>query len=160
MLALAEGKDALVVMPTGYGKSLVYQTVAVELPGPTVVVSPLIALQQDQVAGLAEAPDAPEGVAVNSTLDAGETETAWRSVREGETELLFLSPEQLAKESVIRRLIDVAPSLFVVDEAHCVSDWGHDFRPDYLRLGDVVARLGRPPIAALTATASPPVREE
>jgi ATP-dependent DNA helicase RecQ len=160
MTAVAAGRDALVVMPTGYGKSLVYQTVAVDLPGPTVVVSPLIALQHDQVASLADAPDAAPGVAVNSTLTAGEAREAWRSVREGETEFLFLSPEQLAKESVVERLRAVEPSLVVVDEAHCVSDWGHDFRPDYLRLGDVAPRLGRPPVLALTATAAPPVRDE
>lgn len=160
MTAVARGRDALVVMPTGYGKSLVYQTVAVHLSGPTVVVSPLIALQHDQVAGLADAPDGSSGVAVNSTLSAGAARKAWRSVREGEAEFLFLSPEQLAKESVVERLCALAPSLLVVDEAHCVSDWGHDFRPDYLRLGDVVPRLGRPPVLALTATAAPPVREE
>jgi len=159
MEQVLRGRDTLVVMPTGAGKSAVYQVPAVLLPGPAVVVSPLIALQRDQVEGLSGS-DAPEAVAVNSGQAAGETAEAWRAVHEGDAEYLLLSPEQLAKDEVVERLARTGPSLFVVDEAQCVSSWGHDFRPDYLRLGHAVERLGHPTVLALTATASPPVREE
>ncbi|URM89129.1 ATP-dependent DNA helicase [Streptomyces sp. MRC013] len=159
MEAVAAGRDTLAVMPTGAGKSAVYQVAALLLPGPTVVVSPLIALQRDQIAGLL-ARDAPDAVAVNSSQSAGETEAAWEAVRHGDAEYLFLSPEQLTKDEVVERLARAAPSLFVVDEAQCVAAWGHDFRPDYLRLAQAVRRVGRPPVLALTATAAPPVREE
>jgi ATP-dependent DNA helicase RecQ len=160
MEAVMRGRDTLAVMPTGAGKSAVYQVPGLLLPGPTVVVSPLIALQRDQIAGLLGHADAPDAVAVNSAQAAGETEAAWDAVRHGEAEFLFLSPEQLAKDEVVERLAQAAPSLFVVDEAQCVAAWGHDFRPDYLRLAQAVRRVGRPPVLALTATAAPPVREE
>ncbi|MGW0550397.1 RecQ family ATP-dependent DNA helicase [Streptomyces altiplanensis] len=159
MEAVAAGRDTLVVMPTGAGKSAVYQVATLSLPGPAVVVSPLIALQRDQIAGLLRH-SAPEAVAVNSAQAAGETTAAWEAVRGGDAEYLFLSPEQLAKDDVVERLAQAGPALFVVDEAQCVSAWGHDFRPDYLRLAQVVRRVGRPTVLALTATAAPPVREE
>ncbi|MEV6959594.1 ATP-dependent DNA helicase RecQ [Streptomyces sp. NPDC051207] len=159
MTEVVAGRDTLVVMPTGAGKSAVYQVPALLLDGPTVVVSPLLSLQRDQIAGLLEH-RAPQAVAVNSAQSAGQTEAAWQAVRAGDAEYLFLSPEQLAKEEVLERLARVAPALFVVDEAQCVSAWGHDFRPDYLRLADAARRLGRPPLLALTATAAPPVRQE
>ncbi|MFF3504613.1 RecQ family ATP-dependent DNA helicase [Streptomyces sp. NPDC003247] len=154
------GEDALVVMPTGAGKSAVYQVPAVLLPGPVVVVSPLLALQRDQIAGLPDGDRAPGAVAVNSDLGAAGTEAAWEAVRRGDARLLYLSPEQLAKEEVVERLAEARPALFVVDEAQCVSSWGHDFRPDYLRLAQAVRRVGGPPVLALTATAAPPVRKE
>jgi ATP-dependent DNA helicase RecQ len=157
--ALGTGHDALVVMPTGAGKSAVYQVTGLLLDGPTVVVSPLIALQRDQLVGLARS-DAPDAVAVNSAQRTSDTQEAWEAIDAGEAEFLFLSPEQLAKDEVVDRLADARPSLLAVDEAHCVSAWGHDFRPDYLRIGDVLDRLGHPRVVALTATASPPVREE
>ncbi|MEU2060892.1 RecQ family ATP-dependent DNA helicase [Streptomyces sp. NPDC013455] len=159
MGALLEGRDVLVVMPTGSGKSAIYQVPTVLLGGPAVVVSPLIALQRDQVAGLRRSA-APDAVAVNSAQPESATDRGWRAVREGEAEYLFLSPEQLAKDTVLRRLRELNPSLFVVDEAHCVSAWGHDFRPDYLNLGEAAERLGRPPVLALTATAAAPVRDD
>ncbi|MCS0605550.1 RecQ family ATP-dependent DNA helicase [Streptomyces sp. LP11] len=155
-----EGEDTLVVMPTGSGKSAVYQVPAVLLSGPVVVVSPLLALQRDQIAGLPDDAGAPGAVAVNSDLGAAETEAAWQAVGRGEARLVYLSPEQLAKDEVVERLAGTCPALFVVDEAQCVSSWGHDFRPDYLRLEQAVRRLGRPPVLALTATAAPPVRRE
>jgi ATP-dependent DNA helicase RecQ len=160
--ALLKGKDVLVVMPTGAGKSAVYQLAGLMIDGPTVVVSPLIALQRDQLAGLAARGDSTglEAVAVNSAQGAAETNAAWESLRTGDAEFVFLAPEQLANEAVVARLAEAGVSLLVVDEAHCVSAWGHDFRPDYLRIGDVVERLGNPTIVALTATAAPPVRAE
>jgi ATP-dependent DNA helicase RecQ len=158
--AAATGTDVLAVMPTGYGKSAIYQVAATLRDGPAVVVSPLIALQADQVAGLAEAREAPLAVAVNSAQSDTRNSDAWEAIESGAAEFLFLAPEQLAKDEVIGRLRKCRVSLFVVDEAHCVSSWGHDFRPDYLRLGEVIDRIGRPPVIALTATGSPPVREE
>ncbi|CAM5343217.1 DNA helicase OS=Streptomyces glaucescens OX=1907 GN=SGLAU_30810 PE=4 SV=1 [Streptomyces glaucescens] len=155
-----QGEDTLVVMPTGSGKSAVYQVPAAILPGPVVVVSPLLALQRDQIAGLPEGDRAPRAVALNSDLGAADTEAAWEAVRRGEARLLYLAPEQLAKDEVVERLAEAGPALFVVDEAQCVSSWGHDFRPDYLRLEQAVRRIGGPPVLALTATAAPPVRRE
>ncbi|MEU5091644.1 RecQ family ATP-dependent DNA helicase [Streptomyces sp. NPDC021356] len=155
-----DGEDVLVVMPTGSGKSAVYQVPALMLSGPVVVVSPLLALQRDQIAGLPDDDRVPGAVAVNSDLDATTTEAAWQAVDRGEARFLYLSPEQLAKEEVAERLAAARPCLLVVDEAQCVSSWGHDFRPDYLRLAQAVRRLGRPPVLALTATAAPPVRRE
>ncbi|MFB9670185.1 RecQ family ATP-dependent DNA helicase [Microlunatus capsulatus] len=159
MEPLMEGHDVLAVLPTGAGKSAIYQVPALLLPGPTLVVSPLLALQEDQVDGI-ESSEAPEAVAVNSAQRTAERRHAWRAVEEGEAEYLFLSPEQLAKDEVVDELAGLGISLFVVDEAHCVSAWGHDFRPEYLRLGGAIARLGHPPVVALTATAAQPVRED
>ena len=156
---LVRGRDALVVMPTGHGKSAVYQLAGLALPGPTVVVSPLIALQHDQVAALHQT-GVRDAVAINSAQDAATTDSAWKALASGEARFAFLSPEQLARPDVVDRLRGMQPSLLVVDEAHCVSRWGHDFRPDYLRLGEVVEALGHPVVAALTATAAPPVRDE
>ncbi|MER7616636.1 RecQ family ATP-dependent DNA helicase [Nonomuraea wenchangensis] len=153
---LLAGRDVLLVMPTGAGKSAVYQLPAQLLDGPTVVVSPLIALQRDQVAGLLKA-DAGGAVAVNSTTSV---DSGLEQVTAGAAEFVFLSPEQLAKADVVERLARARPSLIAIDEAHCVAAWGHDFRPDYQRLGRVIARLGHPPVVAMTATAAPNVREE
>ena len=158
--ALLAGHDVLAVMPTGYGKSAIYQIAAALLDGPTVVVSPLIALQMDQVAGLASARNAPQAVALNSAQSDRENAEAWQAITTEDAEYLFLAPEQLGNDEVVERLREAGVSLFVVDEAHSVSSWGHDFRPDYLRLGDVISRLGHPTTVALTATGSPPVRDE
>jgi ATP-dependent DNA helicase RecQ len=160
MVQLMSGRDVLAVMPSGYGKSAIYQVPALLLDGPTLVISPLIALQRDQIARIDASRDAPDAVAVNSAESSREVREAWEAVRRDDAEFLFLAPEQLAKDEVLDRLADLGVSLLVVDEAHCVSSWGHDFRPDYLRIGTAVERLGHPRVAALTATASPPVREE
>jgi ATP-dependent DNA helicase RecQ len=154
--AVVSGRDALVVMATGSGKSAIYQLAGFFLDGPTIVVSPLIALQRDQVE------QAEGGVAheLNSTLSHAEREEVFRALAAGETEFVLLAPEQLASVATRERLRAVKPSLFVVDEAHSVSQWGHDFRPDYLELGAYAEELARPPILALTATAAAPVREE
>lgn len=158
--SVLSGTDTLVVMPTGRGKSAIYQIAGALTPGVVVVVSPLISLQSDQVAGLATRPRAPQAVAVNSSHGDAKNERAWNAVASGDATFLFLSPEQLAKEEVLGRLANLDVRLFVVDEAHTVSAWGHDFRPDYLRLGEVIDRLGHPTTLALTATGSPPVRDE
>lgn len=164
MAALADGRDVLAVMPTGYGKSAIYQVAALHLHRttgrPAVVVSPLIALQEDQLDGLAQALGPDAAVAINSSHSDAEVEASWQAAEDGRAVFLFLAPEQLAKQSTVDRIKALNISLFVVDEAHCVSSWGHDFRPDYLALGNVREQLGNPPVAALTATASPPVRDE
>ncbi|MGN7251871.1 RecQ family ATP-dependent DNA helicase [Arthrobacter sp. SAFR-014] len=178
MRALVQGRDVLAVMPTGYGKSAIYQVAALFIHGgheakdpdaaaansarrgPAVVVSPLIALQEDQLDGLLEDLGGASAAAINSGRKDSEVADAWEAAERGEAAFLFLAPEQLAKTETVERLAAMDVSLFVVDEAHCVSSWGHDFRPDYLRLGEDRAQLGNPPVAALTATASPPVRDE
>ncbi|GER24245.1 ATP-dependent DNA helicase RecQ [Zafaria cholistanensis] len=157
--AAVSGRDVLAVLPTGGGKSAIYQLAALLLEGPAVVVSPLIALQADQLEDLNALPGM-RAVAVNSALGEAAQARAWEAVAAGEAKFLFLAPEQLAKDDAVERVRALHPSLFVVDEAHCVSAWGHDFRPDYLRLGAVRERIGRPVAIALTATASTPVRAE
>jgi RecQ family ATP-dependent DNA helicase len=156
---LLRGHDVLVVMPTGSGKSAVYQIPAQLLDGPTIVISPLIALQRDQMLSLAERRTGG-AVVVNSAQSAGSSRDSLEQIRAGKAEYIFLSPEQLAKPEMVDRLAAARPSLIAIDEAHCVSSWGHDFRPDYLQLGQVIERLGHPPVIALTATAAPPVRED
>jgi ATP-dependent DNA helicase RecQ len=158
MRAVLEGRDALVVMPTGSGKSLVYQLPALMLPGLTIVVSPLIALMKDQQDKLAA--HGVEALAMHSHLSDTQARDLAQRVEEGGGEILYLTPERFKDREFFERLLTRTVSLFVIDEAHCVSQWGHDFRPDYLTLGSVVARLGRPPIMALTATATGEVRDD
>jgi ATP-dependent DNA helicase RecQ len=160
--ALLAGRDVLLLLPTGAGKSAVYQLPGLRLDGPTVVVSPLIALQHDQVRSLLElGDDDVSAVAVSSAVPEGERREALARAAAGEVEFVFLAPEQLANDEVLDAVRAARPSLVAVDEAHCVSVWGHDFRPEYLRLGERIDALSpRPPVVALTATASPPVRDD
>jgi len=157
--ALLKGHDALVVMPTGSGKSLVYQLPALMLPGLTVIVSPLIALMKDQQDKLAL--QGVDALAMHSHLSTAESRDTKQRMEDGTGgEILYVTPERFKDREFFERLLTRKVSLFVVDEAHCVSQWGHDFRPDYLVLGSIAKRLGRPPILALMATATEVVRED
>jgi len=154
---VSDGSDALVVMPTGAGKSMCYQLPALAMGGTTLVVSPLLALMKDQVDALLE--KGVRAVAINSTLSAGARRTAIEGVIRGEYELVYVAPERFS-EAFLRRLREADIRLLAIDEAHCLSQWGHDFRPDYLRLGKVRTALGNLPTVALTATATPEVQED
>ncbi|MEE2828693.1 MAG: ATP-dependent DNA helicase RecQ [Myxococcota bacterium] len=151
-------RDVLVVMPTGAGKSLCFQLPALYLPGLTVVVSPLIALMKDQVDSLQTL-----GIAatfINSSISIEEREARLEASIRGENRILYVAPERFRNSSFTQRLAEAEIALFVIDEAHCLSQWGHDFRPDYLRLGTVRNRLGRPTTLAATATATDRVRDD
>ncbi|MEO1734211.1 MAG: DNA helicase RecQ [Pseudomonadota bacterium] len=157
VVAVAGGQDVLAVMPTGGGKSLCFQLPALLLDGVTVVVSPLIALMRDQVRALQEV-----GVAAGALTSANtpqETDEVCRALSDGTLKLLYIAPERLASAATLRLLRQSSVRLIAVDEAHCVSQWGHDFRPDYLRIGDLRRALGVP-LAAFTATADAETRDE
>jgi ATP-dependent DNA helicase RecQ len=157
--ALVAKQDVLVVQPTGSGKSAIYQIAGMMIKGATLVISPLIALQKDQVDSLNEI-HPEEAVVLNSTQAAADARESRQKLEEGTSKFILLAPEQLRKQETIEMLEAAGVSLFVVDEAHCISEWGHDFRPDYLHLGAVVERLRHPAVLAMTATASREVREE
>ena len=155
---IVSGRDGLVVMPTGGGKSLCFQIPALCFPGVTLVISPLIALMKDQVDALVA-----RGIGatlINSTLSWPEQKERLDGMRAGAYKLVYVAPERFRAESFLRALEGVEISLFAIDEAHCLSQWGHDFRPDYLRLGKALEKIGRPQCVALTATATPVVRED
>jgi ATP-dependent DNA helicase RecQ len=157
--SVLSGTDTLVVMPTGAGKSLIYQLAGALLDGPTVVVSPLIALQRDQVLAIG-GHRLGDAVELNSAMSPAQRAEVLRRVAAREVAFVFLAPEQLANADTIACLRAARPPLVTVDEAHCIASWGHDFRPDYLRIRRVVDDLGHPTVLALTATASPPVRRQ
>jgi ATP-dependent DNA helicase RecQ len=160
--AVLSNFDTIVVMPTGGGKSLCYQLPALLFPGTTIVVSPLIALMKDQVDALT-AREVPVTF-INSSLGFEEQQARLRALQQGKYKLVYLAPERFRNANFVAALRGVRVSLFAVDEAHCVSQWGHDFRPDYLRLKDAIAEIAqngeRPQVIALTATATPTVRED
>ncbi len=155
---LIAGRNAVVLLPTGGGKSLCYQIPAILRPGTGVVISPLIALMQDQVAALAELGIAAEFL--NSSLDGRDQARVERRFLAGELDLLYVAPERLLTERFLELLGRVPLALFAIDEAHCVAQWGHDFRPEYLGLAVLAQRFPGVPRIALTATADPPTRRE
>jgi len=156
--AVLAGRDVLVTMPTGSGKSVVYQLPATLLDGLTLVVSPLIALMKDQVDALRAR--GLRASFVNSSLDATERARRLRAARDGRLDLLYVTPERFRSPAFREALPELAVARLAVDEAHCISSWGHDFRPDYFRLGEYRALLGDPPTVALTATATPRVADD
>ncbi len=154
---ILNGQHTLLVMPTGAGKSLTYQLPALLLPGVTLVISPLIALMKDQVDSLLRA-ELP-ATYINSSLPGQEVHERMRAVLEGHVKLLYIAPERLRNSQFMRLLSKAKVSLLAVDEAHCVSQWGHDFRPDYLRIGPTWQAMGRPTLLATTATATTAVQK-
>jgi ATP-dependent DNA helicase RecQ len=152
------GRDTLVVMPTGSGKSLIYQLAALHLPGITLVVSPLIALMKDQVDQMARR--RIPATFVNSSLDAAEQTQRRRKIAVGEYKIVLVAPERLRSRTFRETIAQMQISLLVVDEAHCLSQWGHDFRPDYLYIAEARRELSAPATLALTATATPRVQED
>ncbi len=156
--SIIEGRDTLAIMPTGGGKSLCYQLPGAQLPGTTVVVSPLISLMKDQVDKLQEL--GIDAAQVNSTLTASEEGEVLEQIQKEQREFVFVTPERLTQPEFLETLRTNKIDVFVIDEAHCISHWGHDFRPSYLHLREAIAALGDPPVLALTATATPEVVED
>ena len=156
--SIVDGRDTIAVMPTGAGKSLCYQLPALHLPGTTVVVSPLIALMKDQTDKLNAL--GVKARQVNSAVESAELKDALRALEAGEVEFVFATPERLEDPSFIDILKSIKVDLFVVDEAHCLSEWGHDFRPAFLGLGAAIREVGAPPVLALTATATDQVLDD
>src|SRR5919204_1061158 len=156
--SVLSGRDTLVILPTGGGKSLCYQVPALLLPGLTVVVSPLISLMKDQVDALT-ARGLPAAF-INSTLTGGEVADRLARAQRGELKLLYVAPERFDAGSAAERLRAIGVSLLAIDEAHCISEWGHDFRPSFRRIAAVADALGRPQVVALTATATRDVRRD
>ncbi|HET7468690.1 MAG TPA: RecQ family ATP-dependent DNA helicase, partial [Gemmatimonadales bacterium] len=156
--AVLAGRDTLAIMPTGAGKSLCYQLPALHLEGMTIVVSPLIALMKDQVDKLREL--GLDAVEINSTITGRNERAALEAVEGERSEFLFTTPERLTEPAFLDTLRDVTIDFIVIDEAHCISQWGHDFRPSYLALKEAVRALGSPPILALTATATDAVVDD
>ena len=158
---LLDGNDSFVLMPTGGGKSLCYQLPSLIMEGTAIVISPLIALMKNQVDvinGLSE----EEGVAhyLNSSLNKAAIQQVIDDVRSGRTKLLYVAPESLNKDEYVEMLREVKISFYAVDEAHCISEWGHDFRPEYRNIRPTINRIGNAPVIALTATATDKVRND
>ncbi len=155
------GQDAFVLMPTGGGKSLCYQLPAVMMPGTGIVISPLIALMKNQVDAM-RGFSMKDGIAhfMNSSLTKVQINQVMSDIREGITKLLYVAPESLTKDEYVGFLREVNISFFAIDEAHCISEWGHDFRPEYRRIRPIIDEIGRKPIMALTATATPKVQHD
>ena len=159
---LLQGNDSFVIMPTGGGKSLCYQLPALLMEGTAIVISPLIALMKNQVDAIRGFVAGNEGIAhfLNSSLTKAQIAKVTEDLTSGVTKLLYVAPESLTKEENIAILRQIRISFFAVDEAHCISDWGHDFRPEYRKIRPIVDEIGRAPIIALTATATPKVQND
>jgi ATP-dependent DNA helicase RecQ len=156
--AVMQGKSSVVIMPTGGGKSLCFQLPALALEGVTIVISPLIALMKDQVDSLIKI--GTPATFINSSISLSETSSRLEDVKSGVYKLLYIAPERFYNKEFTQALKELKVALFAIDEAHCISQWGHDFRPSYIKLGEVINRLGNPPVMALTATATPEVKED
>lgn len=159
---LISGNSAFVLMPTGGGKSLCYQLPALVMPGTAIVISPLIALMKNQVDAIRGFVSGNEGIAhfLNSSLSKAQVAEVRDNLLKGETKLLYVAPESLTKDENIALLKEIKISFYAVDEAHCISEWGHDFRPEYRRIRSIVNEIGDAPIIALTATATPKVQSD
>ena len=159
---LIEGKDAFVLMPTGGGKSLCFQLPALIMPGTAIVISPLIALMKNQVDVIRGFEEKHSGIAhfLNSSLGKAQIQEVRQDLLSGVTKLLYVAPESLTKEENIDLLKEIRISFYAVDEAHCISEWGHDFRPEYRRIRDMIQTIGKAPVIALTATATPKVQSD
>ncbi|MCU0318784.1 MAG: ATP-dependent DNA helicase, partial [Flavobacteriales bacterium] len=159
--SVLDGQNTFVIMPTGGGKSLCYQLPALMMDGTAIVVSPLIALMKNQVDALRGFSD-EDGVAhfLNSSLTRNEALKVRKDITEGRTKILYVAPESLTKKENVEFLTDIKISFFAIDEAHCISEWGHDFRPEYRRLRTIFDEIKRVPVIALTATATEKVQED
>ena len=159
---LIEGNNAFVLMPTGGGKSMCYQLPALLMPGTAIVVSPLIALMKNQVDAIRGFISGSDGVAhfLNSSLNKTQIQEVKDDLLSGVTKLLYVAPESLTKEETVALLRQIHISFYAIDEAHCISEWGHDFRPEYRHIRRIVDELGSAPIIALTATATPKVQAD
>lgn len=159
---LMSGNDSFVLMPTGGGKSLCYQLPALLMPGVAIIISPLIALMKNQVDAIRGFVIEKEGIAhfLNSSLNKAQIQEVKDDLLSGQTKLLYVAPESLTKEENINLLKQVKISFYAVDEAHCISEWGHDFRPEYRRINSIVQEIGEAPVIALTATATPKVQND
>ncbi|MCQ2178143.1 MAG: RecQ family ATP-dependent DNA helicase, partial [Bacteroidales bacterium] len=159
---LVSGGDAFVLMPTGGGKSLCYQLPALAMEGTAVVISPLIALMKNQVDAIRGFVSDNESIAhfLNSSLSRQQLEEVRSDLMVGRTKILYVAPESLTKEDNVSLLRDIDISFYAIDEAHCISEWGHDFRPEYRRIRSLIDEIGRRPIIALTATATPKVQSD
>lgn len=155
---ILQNRNTIVVLPTGGGKSLIYQLPALILEGATIVISPLIALMKDQVDSL-ERVGIP-ATFINSSISPAETEKRLARIRSGFYKIIYIAPERFYNQVFIQELKNIKISLFAIDEAHCISQWGHDFRPSYMRLKDAIKSVGSPVVIALTATATPEVRDD
>ena len=161
MLSLLEGRDVFVLMPTGGGKSLCYQLPSLLMPGTAIVISPLIALMKNQVDAMRNF-STDDGIAhfLNSSLNKSAIDQVKSDILAGKTKLLYVAPESLTKEDNIEFLKTVPISFYAVDEAHCISEWGHDFRPEYRRIRPIINEISQRPVIALTATATPKVQHD
>ncbi len=159
--SILQGKDTFVIMPTGGGKSLCYQLPALVSQGTAIVISPLIALMKNQVDALRNFGN-EEGIAhfLNSSLSKTEIANVKKDITSGKTKLLYVAPESLTKEANVTFFNEIKISFFAIDEAHCISEWGHDFRPEYRRLRPIIEQIGKVPIIALTATATAKVQQD